>query len=222
MPKHFERQMENLATSLTSLCKKVEEAIEQSLLAVKDRDKELAQKIIDQDDEIDAAEVELEESCLKIMALYQPVAVDLRKVVAALKVNNDLERMGDLATNIARRAIYLAEQKSFEIPVDFKQLVKKTKAMVEDAIKSLVSQDAELAVHVCKTDDEVDGLNAKMHRVIFDLIGQNPADLEVFIQYLFISKNLERIADYATNIAEDVIYMIEGDIIRHSAQREIR
>jgi phosphate transport system protein len=220
MPKHLERQMENLAQSLVSLCKKVEEAIEQSLFAVKELDQELAQKIIARDNEIDLAEVELEENCLKILALYQPVAVDLRKVVTALKVNNDLERMGDLGCNIARRANYLAAQKKFEVPVDFKQLVKKTKSMVEEAIKALIYQDTVMAIQVCKTDDEVDELNAKMYHVIFDLIAKNPEDLEIFIQYLFISKNLERIADYATNIAEDVIYMMEGNIVRHKANRE--
>jgi phosphate transport system protein len=213
--------MESLAESLTNLCNKVEEAIEDSLLAVKERNKTLAERIIQQDNEIDLAEVELEESCLKIMALYQPVAVDLRKVVAALKVNNDLERMGDLASNIARRAIFLAEQKVIEVPVDFKQLVKTTKSMVEDAIKALVAQDTALAIKVCKTDDEVDELNAKMHQLIFALMNKYPEDLEIFIQYLFISKNLERISDYATNIAEDVIYMIDGNIIRHNANREI-
>ncbi|MDD4051859.1 MAG: phosphate signaling complex protein PhoU, partial [candidate division Zixibacteria bacterium] len=179
------------------------------------RDEVQAQKIIDADVEIDRMEVEIEEDCLKVLALYQPVAVDLRFIVSVLKINNDLERIGDLAVNIAERAIFLAAQPRQYDPLDIPLISEKAQVMLKNSLDALVNADLELAREVCAADDEVDVLNRGMHDKVRAEIRKNIEVLQGASQVLDVSRFLERIADQATNIAEDVIYMVEGQIIRH-------
>ena len=153
-----------------------------------------------------------------MLALYQPVATDLRLIVAALKINNDLERVGDLAVNIAERALFLATQKPVEIAFDFRLMGEKTQAMLAKSLDALVRADTALARQVCKSDDEVDAMNRKVYLRVQDAIRKNPEDLESLIHLLSVSRHLERIADLATNVAEDVIYMAEGEIVRHHVE----
>jgi phosphate transport system protein len=167
------------------------------------------------DVEVDHMEVDVEEDCLKILALYQPVAIDLRFVVAVLKINNDLERMADLAVNIARRAEYLASIPKHDVPPNLEEMARKTQEMVKHCLDAFVDGDVAVAREVCAADHDVDQLNRDMHVLIQDQIRATPEDVERLIHTLSVSRHLERIADLATNIAEDVIYTVGGEIVRH-------
>jgi phosphate transport system protein len=183
--------------------------------AIENRDGELAQKIIDKDYEIDEAEIEIEEECLKILALHQPVAVDLRFLSAVIKINNDLERIGDEAVNIAHRVSIIAKRPKLEVPFDYLRMAEKTEAMLKKSLDAVVNMDLDLAVNVCLSDDEVDDLENEAYDVIKQAIKDNPDRVAYLVNLLLISRHLERIADHATNIAEEVVYMIEGEIVRH-------
>ena len=215
MSRHFQREIETLKKKILTVGAIVEERIAKAIAAVIRQDAKLALEVVEGDEEIDQMEVEVEEDCLKILALHQPVAIDLRFVVAVLKINNDLERMADHAVNIARRAEYLAVYANTDLPSDLEVMLQKTQTMVRQSLDALVSQDTILARHVCAADKEVDQLNRQMHVLIQQQIRENPERVEPLIHQLSVSRQLERIADLATNVAEDVVYMVEGDIIRH-------
>jgi phosphate transport system protein len=182
------------------------------------RDAALAQQVAEGDDEIDEMEVEVEEDCLKILALYQPVAIDLRFVVAVLKMNNDLERMADTAVNIARRAEYLASQPQVDLPPRLTDMTQKVQGMVKQSLDAMVQGDTALARKVCVADREVDQINKAMHVWIQEEMRKHPNQIERLMHTLSISRHLERIGDLATNVAEDVIYTVEGEIVRHRTQ----
>lgn len=215
MAKHLENELNNIKNKLLLLSHKVEKSLEQAVLSIKNLDPKLAEQVIKSDIEIDLKEVELEEDVLKCLALYQPVAVDLRFLVVTLKINNDLERIADLACNIASRAMYLSKLAKIQAPFDFDLMSAKTLKMVHESIKSLIDLDLDLAKQVCKDDDEVDAINKATYPVVFDRIKENSNNVEQLIHYLSISRFLERSSDLATNIAEDIIYMVEGVIVRH-------
>jgi phosphate transport system protein len=178
----------------------------------------VAAEVIESDNRIDDKEVEVEEECLKLLALHQPVAIDLRFIITCLKVNNDLERMGDLSVNIAERAAYLARHPKLALPVDFTRMAERVRAMVRDSLDALVRNDPELARQVIEMDDSVD----RDHRHIFDLLqelmSKDAAVAKRVIALLSSSRYLERIADHATNICEDLIFMSRGEIIRHRTE----
>lgn len=219
MAMHLLRDLEKLKKELLGVGALVENAIHLATTALLDRRPELAHQVIDGDREIDLREVAIEEDCLKILALHQPVAFDLRYIITVLKVNNDLERMGDLAVNIAERAIYLGSHEPMPRPFGFDEMVEKVRQMVGMSLEALIERDVELADQVLRADDEVD----EMHRQMFDkmqkLMVSDPSRIERATHLLSASRNLERIADQATNIAEDVLFMVRGDIIRHRAAR---
>jgi phosphate transport system protein len=218
MTQHFVREIEHLKKKLLLVGARVEETIAKAITAVIRRDKELARQVIEGDDAIDQMEVEVEEDCLKILALHQPVAIDLRFVVAVLKINNDLERMADHAVNIARRAQYLATYSNLDLPPDLEVMLHKAQTMVRESLDALVHEDSELARRVCHADDDVDQLNRQMHVLIQDQIRANPERVEQLIHMLSVSRQLERIGDLATNVAEDVVYTVDGEIIRHRGE----
>ncbi len=215
MAVHLQREIANLKKQILALGSVVEERVRQAVQAVGRRDEAQAQMIVDADTEIDLMEVEIEEECLKVLALYQPVAVDLRFIVSVLKINNDLERIGDLAVNIAERAIFLASQPRLYDPLDIPEISEKVQGMLKKSLDALVNADLDLAREVCLADDEVDNLNRGMHEKVRAEIRRDIEVLQGASQLLDVSRFLERIADQATNIAEDVIYMVEGRIIRH-------
>jgi phosphate transport system protein len=216
MSRHLERDLKRLEKEILAMGSMVEEAINKAITALMNRRSALAQEVIDGDEEIDGKEIEVEELCLKILALHQPVAGDLRFIVAVMKVNNDLERMADLAVNIAERSLYLSQHDAIGVPLDFTRMAATVRSMVCDSLDALVKLDARLARQVLERDDEVDRINREMFSVLQDLMRQDPSTIERAVQTLSASRNLERIADHATNIAEDVAFMIEGDVIRHS------
>ena len=215
MSRHLQREIDKLSKMLFGLSAQVEESVRTAVRSVERRDAALAAEVIQKDRTVDQIEVEVEEECLKILALHQPVAIDLRLVIAILKINNDLERIGDLAVNIAERAEFLAEHEKVDIPFDFAGMTEKAQAMLKKSLDALVRMDAKLAREVCASDDEVDDINRQMYDKVKNGIRQNPADMDSLIHLLGVSRHLERIADHATNIAEDVLYMLEGEITRH-------
>jgi len=218
MAKHLQREIENLKKKLLALGAKVETSVRKATLSIEKLDADLAQKIIDDDANIDNTEVEIEEDCLKILALHQPVAIDLRFIVAVLKINNDLERIGDLAVNIAERAVFLAGQPKVNISIDLVDMAYNAQSMLKKSIDALINHDAQLAHKVCVSDDIVDQMNRQMYLKVQEAILKNPEQITPLIHLLSASRHLERIADHTTNIAEDVIYMIEGQIVRHRTE----
>ncbi|HRR28401.1 MAG TPA: phosphate signaling complex protein PhoU, partial [Victivallales bacterium] len=212
MSVHLDREIEKIKKMLVHLATIVEENVRKSVLSVSSRNEDLARKIITADDIVDKLEVELEEECLKVLALHQPLAADLRYVIACLKINNDLERIGDLAVNIAQRAIAIAENKEDKVPIDFSAIMEKTQQMLSLAIEATIELNPTIANQVCVMEKEIDEFNKEIHNEIIKLIKDKPKKTKYFLHILGVSRQLERIADYATNICEDVIYMIEGKI----------
>lgn len=217
MTKHIERQVGQLKERILRVGTLVEEAISKSITALINRDAPLAQRVLANDEEIDRMEVEVEEECLKILALYQPVAADLRFVVAVLKINNDLERMGDLAKNIAKRVGQLATGRPCPLPPEIRIMAMQTQDMVKQCLDAVVNGDPALARQVRVEDDAVDAARQKIRRRVLQGIKDSPDDVENLLRINSVSKHIERIADMATNIAADVVYMVEGDIVRHRA-----
>ncbi len=215
MSKHLERDMSNLQRDLLALAASVEEAIHKAIQALQERDTVRAQEVIDGDARIDQEENHVEEECLKILALHQPVAVDLRRIAAALKINAELERMGDLAEDIAERAISLARPPHLPIPQTLQRMTDLTTVMVRHSLDAFVDLDARKARQVCRLDDEIDRLNADIIEDTIRLMQQKPEYVAPGLSLFSAVRHLERIADHATNIAEDVVYMAEGVIIRH-------
>lgn len=218
MSRHLQREIGRLKRQILAISAVVEESVHKAVKTLQERDEELARSVIETDLEIDQMEVYMEEECLKILALHQPVGSDLRLIVAILKINNDLERIGDLAVNIAERAAFLATHEKIDLPLDFPLMAEKAKAMLRRSLDALVERNADLAHRVCAADDEVDAINREAYTRVEEAIRRHPEQTESLIQLLSASRHLERIADHATNIAEDVLYMMEGEIVRHKAE----
>lgn len=217
MTRHIERQIDHLKQQVLIIGTLVEEAISKAITALINRDVPLAQRVIESDAEIDRMEVEVEEECLKILALYQPVAADLRFVVAAIKMNNDLERMGDLAKNIAKRVSQLAQGDQADLPPQIRPMAIKSQEMVKQCLEAVINADPALARYVREQDDIVDNARQEIRDQVLEGIKANPENTEDLLRFNAVSKHFERLADMATNVAEDVIYMVEGDIVRHRA-----
>lgn len=217
MTKHLVRSIEVLKEQVLTLGHVVEKSVENAVRAALTYDTELAKTVIEEDAKIDSMEVDVEEECLKILALHQPVASDLRFIVAILKMNNDLERIGDLAVNIAWRAIDLVKEPRSELLFDISGMAKESRSMLENSLKALVEMNPETARSVLRSDDLVDDMNRNNHAKVIDRLNdKSSASAKGLLLLLSISKNLERIADHATNIAEDVIYTAAGTIVRHA------
>jgi len=220
MTRHLQREVTKLKKKALKLGKVVQETLDEAIKSVKERDVELAERVIARDIEIDRMEVDTEEECLKLLALHQPVAIDLRFIIAVLKMNNDLERIGDLAVNIAEQTQSLSEKKRVKAPFDYDAMTAKVQTMLKLAMEAMVNMDVDLANQVCAADDEVDAIHHNMYPKVQTVIAAHPEQAELLIRYLSVSRYLERIADHATNIAEDVIYMVDGEISRHGAFEE--
>jgi phosphate transport system protein len=215
MSKHLERDLDDLQRDILTQAGSVEEAIHRAIRALQERNAELAQQVIEGDAEIDEEENHVEEECLKILALHQPVAVDLRRIAAAMLINVDLERMADLAEDIAERAVHLSRLPFFPIPERLQRMTDLTTMMVRQSLDSFVNMDARLARSVCRLDDEVDRYNDEIIEELIHGMQGSPEMVEPGLSMFSAVRHLERIADHATNIAEDVIYLVEGEIVRH-------
>ena len=222
MLRHLDREIDKLKQKILEIGRLAEERVQQGVTALETRDADLARQVIAGDFEIDVMEVEVEEDCLKILALHQPVATDLRFIVAILKINSDLERICDLAANISDRALYLTQQSPAPIPFDFSGMARKTHIMLHDCLEALVNLDTALARQVIEGDSEID----RIHRTVFEktesAIRLDTDNMGYYITLLTAARHLERIADHATNIAEDVLYLVEGEIRRHQPASPLR
>ncbi len=218
MSKHLQHDLERLQRSLLDIGARVEDAVRKSIIALETRRADLALEVMSGDPGIDQAEVELEEDCLKVLALHQPVAADLRIVAACLKINNDLERIGDLAVNIAERSASLERALPFPVPVGLGPMTDRTVGMVRECLDAFVRSDTALARRVLHDDNIVDDHNREIIHEMSERMKSDSSQVDDALLILSASKSLERIADHATNIAEDVVYMVEGDIIRHRSE----
>ena len=215
MTVHFRRDLDEIKKHLLEVGALVEEATKKAITALLERRQELSTEVKEGDKIIDRKEVQVEELCLKLLALHQPVAADLRFIVVVMKVNNDLERMGDLASNIADRAANLASLPQLTVPLDLRAMAQRVESMVRSSLDSLVRCDTALARQVMQADDEVDNVNREMWDKLQTIMMNDASTVQRALHFLSASRHLERIADLATNIAEDVIYMVEGEVIRH-------
>jgi phosphate transport system protein len=212
------REVEKLKQMVFTVAARVEDALHGAIQSINEGDEHRALEVIEGDREIDQYEIEVEEEGLKILALHQPVAIDLRFIVAVLKINNDLERIGDLAKGIAKRAITIARSQPLPVEFDIAAMGERTQAMLKKSLDAAVRFEPDLAREVCLMDREVDEFNRRHYELAREQKLDNPAQFDAVHALLVVSHDLERIADLATNVAEDVVYMLEGDIIRHDAR----
>jgi phosphate transport system protein len=214
----MEKEIGKLKKSLLSLSALVETTVHEAIRSLRERNAEMARTVIEADIQIDEREVDIEEECQKILALYQPVAHDLRFIIAVLKINAELERIGDATVNIAERVLFMARQEFVEIPFDYGGMAEKAQRMLHKSIDALINLDLGLAYAVIDADDEVDAVNRDAYQQIEECIRTNPNLVSTYIHLLGISRHIERIADHASNIAEDTIYLVEGKIVRHRTE----
>ncbi len=218
MSKHLERDLTNLQQHILLMAGSVEEAIHLGIRSLRERDGTIAERVIAGDSAIDQEENHVENACLKMLALHQPVAVDLRRIIAALKINTDLERMADLAVHIAERAAALARLPPVAVPVQVQHMADLTMAMVRQSLDAFVNLDPCLARRVIRLDDEVDRYNREIIDLLLRDMQKSPEAISSGVSLFSAVRHLERIADHATNIAEDVVYLVEGEIVRHCPQ----
>ena len=218
MQRHIDLELTKVKDELVRMASLAEEAIGLSVKALVSRDAALAQQVIESDAAVNALEIEIDELCLRTMALYQPEARDLRLLAMALKINNDLERMGDQAVNIAERTLELLKEPLLKPLIDLPRMADHAQRMVKDSLDAFVRQDAQRARAVCTRDDVVDRFDDQIFRELLTYMMEDPKAITRAVNLILVSRHLERIADHATNIAEDVIYLVEGKNIKHHAQ----
>ncbi|MBI3542959.1 MAG: phosphate signaling complex protein PhoU [Deltaproteobacteria bacterium] len=220
MERHFDVSLRELKEQLVGMAGLVERAIECATLGLVQRDRALMTQVHEIEKKINEAHIAVDDSCVKLLALQQPLAADLRLIVATIKINTDLERMGDQAVNIAGNATRYISAEPLKPLVDLPRMFEEVRVMVRETIDSFVRTDAQLAREVLRRDDLVDGLKNKIFRDVLEHVKINAGDIEQGLNLILIARNLERIGDHATNIAEDVIFAISGEDIRHSARIE--
>jgi len=211
----FDEELAGLKEKLLLMGSKVEEAIRLAMKSLVDRDSKLARRVIQSDHEINDLEIEVDEICHRLLALHQPMAGDMRFITSSMKINSDLERIGDLSSNIAERALTLNEVAPLKPFIDIPRMASIAQEMVKVSLDSLVNRDPEAATKVCQRDDEVDNLNDQIIRELISYMLEDRANIKRALDLILVSRHLERIADHATNVAEDVIYMVQGKDIRH-------
>jgi len=216
MQRHFEQELQDLKGKILRMGSLVEEQVQGALRALTERDSDLARKIIANDRQVNTLDVEVDEECLRLLALQQPAARDLRFITTAMKISTELERISDLAENICERTIELNEEPQLKPYIDIPRMANWSLRMVKESLDAFVNHDAGLARKVCTDDDFVDDLTHQLFRELLSFMLENPQTITRAIRITFIAKYLERIADHATNVAELVVYMVEGKIIRHT------
>lgn len=219
--RHFEEELDELRKRLLEMSGFVESAIYRSVHALADRDESLAHHVLDNESRVNHMQIEIDDMAVRLLALEQPVAIDLRLITAAIKINNDLERMGDLAVSIAERALSLMQEPPIEAQIDIPYMAGLVESMVRKALDSFVKRDSDLARSVLSSDDAVDNLRNGIYNAMVRFMEENPASIQSALNLIFIARNLERIADHATNIAEDVLFLVEGIDVRHHAEMQV-
>jgi phosphate transport system protein len=218
---HFETELQALKQRLLAMAALVEERVNAAVKALMERRLDVAEKIAAGDREVNELQIEIDDRCLKLLALQQPMAVDLRLITAAMKINSDLERIGDQAVNIAENVVKILPQPPLKPIIDIPRMAQITEGMTRDCLDSFVKKDVALARSVLKRDDEVDALKDQVFRVLLTYMMADPGTIERALALILISRNLERIADHATNIAEDVIFLVEAKDVRHRHEEAV-
>lgn len=216
--RHFEEELDGLRKHLLEMSGLVESAIYRSVHALVEKDEGLAQLVFKNEARVNQMEIEIDEMSVRLLALEQPVAADLRLITSAIKINNDLERMGDLACNIAERAICLMHEPTVNALVDIPYMSNLVESMVRKSLDAFVKKDAELARHVLVSDDAVDDLRTGIYKEVTRYMEEHPDRIHQGLDLIFVARNLERIADHATNIAEDVLFLVDGVDVRHHSE----
>jgi phosphate transport system protein len=214
-PRHFEVDLQALKNRLLKMGGLVEERVHEAMQALVERRVEAAEAIIAGDDEVNELQIEIDDRCIKLLALQNPMASDLRLITAAIKISADLERIGDQAVNIAQNAIKIVAHPPLRPLIDLPRMAEIAEQMTRDSLDAFVRRDAALARAVLARDDEVDGLKDQIFRVLLTYMMADPGTIERALSLILVSRNLERIADHATNIAEDVIFVVEAKDVRH-------
>lgn len=217
LTRHFQEDLEILKARLLEMGGLAEERVRQAVRGLADRNFALIETVLSGDDPINALHIEIDDRCFKLLALHQPMAVDLRAVVAAVKINTDLERVGDLAVNIAEAARRYAQHPPVKKLIDIPRMGAVAQAMLRDALDAYVRRDVALAQHVLDQDDELDALKSQIFRELLTFMLQDPRTIEPALDLILVSRHLERIGDHATNIAEDVIFVVSARDVRHHA-----
>jgi phosphate transport system protein len=220
MERLFDEELKNLKEKLLRMAAIVEESISLSIEALKEQKEEIAHQVLKREDDVNILDVEIDESCLRLLALRQPMAGDLRFITSAMKIGSELERMGDLAVNIAEGAIELLKAPLLKPLIDIPRMAKLAQAMVRDSITAFINRDGTLARDVCQRDDEVDSLNDQIFRELLTYMMQDPMTIKRAVGLILVGRHLERIADHATNIGEDVIYLVKGKTIKHHIDKK--
>lgn len=217
--RQYEEELRRLKDQILEAGGIVEEMITRSMRALTERDSKMAEEVIRRDFEVNRLEIDIDDLCVKLLALRQPAASDLRFITIGLRASKDLERMGDLAVNIAEQAVALNKEPQLKPYADLPRMAMKAEAMVKNALDAFVKRDADLAQKVCEMDDEVDALDDRIFEELVDLMEKDSKAVERGTRLILVSRQLERIADHATNIAEEVIFMVQGRDIRHGGRK---
>jgi phosphate transport system protein len=216
MQRHFHEELEALKQTLLAMGGLVEDQIRRVMRALIERDDALAQEVIERDQQVNAYDVEVDETCVSLLALHQPAAGDLRFVTTAMKIVTDLERMGDQAVNIAQRVLELNREPQLKPYIDLPRMAEKAQRMVKESLDAFVARDTELARKVCAADAEVDALKEQIFRELLTFMMEDARTIPRAIRLILISRFLERVADHATNVAEMVIYLVDAKMVRHT------
>ncbi len=217
----FEEELSELNKKILEMASNVEDAIAKSIKALKERNMILAQEVVNSDEDINNMEIEIDNLCIKILALYQPGAQDMRTVTMIMKINNDLERIGDHAVSISRKAIYLSEVPPIKPLIDIPKMADKAIEMLSNSLDAFINKNAELAVQVCKMDDEVDSIEPQVVRELITYIMADPTLIDRALRLVYVTRHLERVADLATNIAEYAYYIATGEVLKHHHTSEV-
>ncbi|MFA6598720.1 MAG: phosphate signaling complex protein PhoU [Ignavibacteriaceae bacterium] len=219
METHFDIQLAKLKTRLFKMCSLVDEQVQFALRAIEEEDVSLAEMVIERDNKVDKYDVKIEKICQKLFALNQPVAMDLRLIMSAMTINTNLERIGDIAVNIAENFILLKKKPAFLERTTINSMSLLVKEMLRNAIDSFIQNDPKLAEKVIRADDALDAFNAENHKVLIDIMKEDKENIEAAVAFLGTSREMERIGDHATNIAEDVYFIVEADLIKHKYEK---
>ncbi len=218
MERHFQQELETLKARLLLMGGRAEAIVLRSIEALQRLDDVLAREVVAEDTLIDRMEIELDERCVRLLALQQPLARDLRFITAALKITNDLERVGDHAVNIAQGVLRISGQPLLKPLVDIPRMARLSSGMLHDSLDAFVRQDAETARRLCRSDDEVDALNHQVFRELVSYMVEDPTTITRAMELILVARNLERVADLATNVAEEVVFIAEARVIKHHAE----
>lgn len=220
MERVFDEELKSLKEKLLRMAALVEDAVSLAIEALKDQKEEPAREVLQIEESINLLDVEVDEGCMRLLALRQPMAGDLRFITSAMKIASDLERMGDLAVNVAELALELAKLPLLKPLIDIPRMARLAQAMARDSINAFINRDEALARDVCVRDDEVDALDDQIFRELLTYMMEDPHTVQRAVALILVSRNLERLADHATNIGEDVIYLVKGKTIKHHIDKK--